>query len=209
MALYQTDGTTARNIESAVVWRQGVVSTSTAYVDLQYDDARTAGYSFFKLVLGGLRIDGKQLALWGLQSSGTPETAGYYGGVFSQGEGTGYYYLSQQASSNTFSNHGFFPISATKIGAEANVYLGHYTIYITDPIASAITGIPSNGGAYPNVWWQGTHRLDGSLASNTQGGGVNNRFNSHYGVRFGAHDGSTAMDRCTYILTAYKEGGQY
>ena len=26
---------------------------------------------------------------------------------------------------------------------------------------------------------------------------------------FGAHDGSTNMNRCTYILTAYKEGGQY
>ena len=206
MPLYQTDGTTARNVESAVVWRQGVVSTGTAYVDLQYGDARTAGYSFFKLVLGGVRIPSKELALWGLKSSGTPETAGYYGGVFSQGEGTGYHYLSQQASSNPYTSHGFFPISAKKVGGEANTYLGYYTIYISDPINTAITGI---AGAYPNVWWQGTHRLDGSLASNTQGGGVNNRFSAHYGVRFGASDGSTAMDRCTYVLTAYKEGGQY
>ena len=88
-------------------------------------------------------------------------------------------------------------------------YILVITIYIADPVATAITGIPSNGGAFPNVWWQGTHRTATSLAANIQGGGVNNRFNSHYGIRFGAHDGSTAMDRCTYVLTAYKEGGQY
>jgi len=28
-------------------------------------------------------------------------------------------------------------------------------------------------------------------------------------VRFGTHDGSTNMDRCTYVLTAYKSGGGY
>ena len=209
MALIQTDGTTARTIESAVVWRQGVVSTGTAYVDLQYSDARTAGYSFFKLVLGGVRCQSKNLALWGLNSSGTPQTSGYYGGVFAHGEGSNYYYLSQQASSDRFNNHSHFPISALRNGEEAGVYLGHYTIYISDPTDSAITGIPNNGGAYPNVWWQGTHRVGGSLASNVQGGGVNNRFSAHYGVRFGASDGSTAMDRCTYVLTAYKGGGGY
>tara|TARA_R100000734_G_scaffold14568_1_gene10738 strand:+ start:705 stop:1325 length:621 start_codon:yes stop_codon:yes gene_type:complete len=206
MPLFQTDGSTARNIESAVVWRQGTVSSGTAYVDLQYSDARTAGYSFFKLVLAGVRIPSKQLAMWGLKSSGTPETAGYYGGTFSHGEGSGYNYLSQQASSNNFNNYNYFPISATREGAEDNIYLGNYTIYITDPIGSNITGIPA---AYPNVWWQGTHRLTGPLASNTQGGGVNNRRSAHYGVRFGTHDGTTNMDRCNYVLTAYKEGGQY
>ena len=209
MPLYQTDGTTARNVESAVVWRQGVVSSGTAYVDLQYDDARTAGYSFFKLVLGGLRIPSKQLALWGLKGSGTPETAGYYGGVFAHGEGNNYHHLSQQVSSERFNNHAYFPISALRTGNESSVYLGNYTIYIGDATDSAITGIPSNGGAFPNVWWQGTHRVDGSLASNVQGGGVNNRFSAHYGVRFGASDGSTAMDKCTYVLTAYKSGGGY
>ena len=206
MPLFQTDGSTARNIESAVVWRQGTVSTGTAYVDLQYSDARTAGYSFFKLVLAGVRCQSKNLALWGLNSSGTPQTAGYYGGVFAHGEGSNYYYLSQQASSNNFNNYNYFPISAIRDGAEDNIYLGNYTIYISDPIGSNITGIPA---AYPNVWWQGTHRLTGSIASNTQGGGVNNRRSAHYGIRFGAEDGSTAMDRCNYILTAYKEGGQY
>lgn len=206
MPLFQTDGSTARNIESAVVWRQGTVSSGTAYVDLQYSDARTAGYSFFKLVLIGVRIPSKQLALWGLKSSGTPETNGYYGGVFSHGEGSGYHHLSQQASSNNFNNYNYFPISAIRDGMEDNIYLGNYTIYITDSIGSNITGIPA---AYPNVWWQGTHRLNGSIASNTQGGGVNNRRSAHYGIRFGAEDGSTAMDRCNYVLTAYKEGGQY
>jgi len=209
MPLYQTDGTTARNIESAVVWRQGIVSSGTAYVDLQYSDARTAGYSFFKLVLAGVRIPSKKLAMWGLKSSGTPETAGYYGGIFSHGEGNNYHYLSDQVTSDRFNNYGHFPISAIRDGQEASVYLGYYTIYISDPIVSAITGIPNNGAAYPNVWWQGTHRLSGSLASNTQGGGVNNRFSAHYGVRFGTHDGSTNMDRCTYVLTAYKSGGGY
>jgi len=207
MPLYQTDGSTARNIESAVVWRQGVVSSGTAYIDLQYSDARTAGYGFFKLVLQGVRIPTKELVLWGLRSAGTPETAGYYGGVFAHGENGAH--LSTQSHSDRFHNHNFFPLSAKRNGEEASVYLGHYTIYISDPIASAITSIPSGGGAYPTVWWQGSHRVSSVLAVNLQGGGVNNRFNSHYGVRFGTHDGSTNMDRCTYILTAYKEGGQY
>ena len=206
MPLLVTDGSTARNIESAVVWRQGTVSSGTAYVDLQYSDARTAGYGFFKLDLLGVRIPAKQLALWGLISSGTPETTGYFGGVFAHGEGNNYHYLSQQATSSNFNNYNYFPISAIRDGNESNIYLGNYTIYITDPIGSNITGIPA---AYPNVWWQGTHRLTGSIASNTQGGGVNNRRSAHYGIRFGAEDGSTAMDRCNYVLTAYKEGGQY
>ena len=206
MPLYTTDGTTARQQNTEVVWAQGTVSSGTAYVDLQYSDARTAGYSLFKLVLLGVRIPGKQLALWGLKSSGTPETNGYYGGVFAHGEGSGYYYLSQQASSSNFNNYNYFPISAIRNGLENDIYLGNYTIYISDPVGSNITGIPA---AYPNVWWQGTHRLSGSVASNTQGGGVNNRRSAHYGVRFGAQDGSTAMDRCNYVLTAYKEGGQF
>ena len=207
MPLYQTNGTTARTIESAVVWRQGVVSSSTAYVDLQYSDARTAGYSFFKLVLMGVRIPSKELVMWGLRSAGTTETNGYYGGIFAHGEGGAH--LSNISHSASFNNHNFFPLSANRTGTELGVYLGHYTIYISDPIASAITGIPNNGGAFPTVWWQGSHRLSTVLAVNLQGGGVNNRFNSHYGVRFGTHDGSTNLDRCTYILTAYKEGGQY
>ena len=209
MALIQTDGTTARTIESAVVWRQGVVSTGTAYVDLQYSDARTAGYSFFKLVLSGVRIPSKQLALWGLRSAGTPETAGYYGGFFNHGEAAGS--LAQDTGtgyplSGAMNNNGYFAITAGRDGAEGGVYLGHYTIYIADPIHSSITGV---NGAYPNVWWHGTHRTTATLAANISGGGVNNRFNSHYGVRFGANDGSTAMDRCTYVLTAYKGGGGY
>ena len=206
MPLYTTDGTTARQQNTEVVWAQGTVSSGTAYVDLQYSDARTAGYSFFKLVLLGVRIPAKQLALWALKSSGTPETNGYYGGVFSHGEGGGYHYLSQQASSSNFNNYNYFPISAIRTGLENSIYLGNYTIYISDPVGSNITGIPA---AYPNVWWQGTHRLSGSIASNTQGGGVNNQRSAHYGIRFGAQDGSTAMDRCNYVLTAYKEGGQY
>ena len=206
MPLYTTDGTTARQQNTEVVWAQGTVSSGTAYVDLQYSDARTAGYSFFKLVLLGVRIPSKQLALWGLKSSGSPETNGYYGGVFSHGEGGGYHYLSDQASSSNFNNYNYFPISAIRTGLENSIYLGNYTIYISDPVGSNITGIPA---AYPNVWWQGTHRLSGSIASNTQGGGVNNQRSAHYGIRFGAQDGSTAMDRCNYVLTAYKEGGQF
>ena len=212
MPLYQTDGTTARNIESAVVWRQGVVTTGTAYVDLQYSDARTAGYGFFKLVLAGVRCPSKVFALWGLTGAGTAETAGYYGGVFNHGESAGS--LAQDTGtgyplSSALNNNGYFPLTAGRDGGEGSVYLGHYTIYIADPVHSSITGIPSSGGGFPNVWWQGTHRTAFTLAANIQGGGVNNRFNSHYGVRFGAHDGSTAMDRCTYVLTAFKGGGGY
>ena len=73
-------------------------------------------------------------------------------------------------------------------------------------MGSNITNI---AGAYPTVWWQGSHRISSVLAANMQGGGVNNQFNAHYGVRFGTNDGSTNMDRCNYILTAYKEGGEY
>ena len=212
MSLYQTDGTTARNVESAVVWRQGAVTSGTAFVDLQYSDARTAGYGFFKLVLAGVRCPGKVLALWGLQSSGTPETAGYFGGVFNHGESAGS--LAQDTGtgyplSSALNNNGYIPLTAGRDGAEASIYCGHYTIYISDPINTAITGIPSNGASFPNIWWHGTHRTTTTLASNISGAGINNRFNSHYGVRFGAHDGSTAMDRATYVLTAYKEGGQY
>ena len=200
MPLYQTDGSTARSVQSAVVWRQGTVSSSTAYVDLQYSDARSAGYGFFKLVLLGVRIPTKILALWGLQNSSTVTTAGYYGGVFAHGENGAH--LSNQSHSNTFNNYSYFPISALRNGEEGNIYLGHYTIYISDPVGSNITGI---NAAYPSVWWQGTHRVSSILASNIQGGGVNNRRTAHYGVRFGTHDGSTSMDRCSYVLTAYKE----
>ena len=200
MPLYQTDGSTARNIESAVVWRQGTISSGTAYVDLQYSDARAAGYGFFKLVLLGVRIPTKVLALWGMQNSSTVTTAGYYGGVFAHGENDAH--LSTQTNSNTFNNYSYFPITALRNGEESNIYLGNYTIYISDPVGSNITGI---NAAYPNVWWQGTHRVSSILASNIQGGGVNNRRNARYGVRFGTHDGSTSMDRVSYVLTAYKE----
>ena len=200
MALIQTDGTTARTIESAVVWRQGTISSGTAYVDLQYSDARAAGYGFFKLVLLGVRIPTKVLALWGMQNSSTVTTAGYYGGVFAHGENDAH--LSTQTNSNTFNNYSYFPITALRNGEESNIYLGNYTIYISDPVGSNITGI---NAAYPNVWWQGTHRVSSILASNIQGGGVNNRRNARYGVRFGTHDGSTSMDRVSYVLTAYKE----
>ena len=149
------------------------------------------------------------MALWGLRSAGTPETAGYYGGFFNHGEAAGS--LAQDTGtgyplSGAMNNNGYFAITAGRDGAEGGVYLGHYTIYIADPIHSSITGV---NGAYPNVWWHGTHRTTATLAANISGGGVNNRFNSHYGVRFGANDGSTAMDRCTYVLTAYKGGGGY
>ena len=204
MPLYQTDGSTARNIESAVVWRQGVVSSGTAYIDLQYSDARSAGYGFFKLVLMGVRIPQKELALWGLRNSSTTTTTGYYGGIFAHGENGAH--LSTSSHSDRFHNHSFFPISAKRNGEEGNVYLGHYTIYISDPVGSNITGI---NAAYPTVWWQGSHRVSSVLAANIQGGGVNNQRNARYGVRFGASDGSSNMDRCQYTLTAYKEGGQY
>ena len=201
MALYQTDGSTARHIESAVVWRQGSLSSGTAYVNLQYSDARSAGYGFFKLVLTGVRIPSKELALWALQNSSSKTTTGYYGGIFAHGENGAH--LSTSSHSDRFHNHSFFPLSAKRNGEEGNIYLGHYTIYISDPIGGNITGI---NAAYPTVWWQGSHRVSSVLAVNLQGGGVNNRFNSHYGVRFGTHDGSTNMDRCQYKLTAYKEG---
>ena len=206
MALIQTDGTTARTIESAVVWRQGTISSGTAYVDLQYDDARSAGYGFFKLVLTGVRIPQKELALWAMRNSSTVTTTGYYGGIFAHGEVDALKHLSTSSTSDRFHNHSFYPISAKRNGEEGNIYLGNYTIYISDPVGSNITGI---NAAYPNVWWQGTHRVSSVLAANIQGGGVNNQRNARYGVRFGASDGSSNMDRCQYTLTAYKEGGQY
>ena len=78
-----------------------------------------------------------------------------------------------------------------------------------DPFITGGSNITGINAAYPSVWWQGTHRVSSILASNIQGGGVNNRRNAHYGVRFGTHDGSTSMDRCSYVLTAYKGGVSY
>ena len=205
MPLYQTDGTTARNIESAVVWRQGTISSGTAYVDLQYSDAKSQGYGFFKLVLLGVRIPSKELGLWAMQNSSTVTTTGYYGGVFAHGEIDGMKHINS-TTSNRFHNHQFFPISCFRNGEEGNIYLGDYTIYISDPVGSNITGI---NAAFPTVWWQGSHRISSVLSANMQGGGVNNQRNGSYGVRFGTNDGSSNMDRCQYILTAYKEGGQY
>ena len=42
MAFYVTDGTTARQQHSGVVFAEGKVTTGTSHVDIRYDLARTA-----------------------------------------------------------------------------------------------------------------------------------------------------------------------
>lgn len=197
MPLYITDGTTARNLDSGVVWRSGDIGTTTvSYVDIQYSDARDAGYGYFILDLIAVRCPGKQLAMWAMQNSTTVTTAGYYGGHYAHGEADADI---DAATSDNMNNASYFQLSAGRNGLESNLYLGNYTIHIKDPVSTN-----SPAPAYPNVYWRGTHRLETILASNIAGGGVNNRFNAHYGVRIGSDDGSAVIDRFKYKLTAYK-----
>ena len=202
MALYVTDGSTARLTDPGIIWGQGNVQSATAYVNFEYGTARTAGYGLFNLQLSNLDVTSYQAILVPMQNSSTVETGGCYGGIFAHGEGDADL---DSATSDSFNNFRGFPLSAKRTGAESNNdYLGHYNIWISDPTV-APTG--TDFASYPNVWWQGTHRLSTVLASNVQGGGTNNRWNSHWGMRLETNDPSNnRIQSVTWKLMAYKNG---
>ncbi len=202
MALYVTDGSTSRTVDPGIIWRQGNVQSSVNNVDIEYSSARDAGYGLFNLQLSNVDVSGYQLVATPMKSSGQIETAGSYGGIFAHGEGDSDL---DAATSDSFNNNRGFPITAKRTGEESNNdYLGHYSIWISDPT------VPPTGNdyaSYPNLWWQGTHRLSGVLASNVQGGGTNNKWNSHYGIRLETNDwGNARIQSVTYKLLAYRNG---
>ena len=51
-------------------------------------------------------------------------------------------------------------------------------------------------------------RLSGTSASSVAGGGVNTG-SMNYGIRIGTDDGTTNWILGSYVLTGYKEGGQF
>jgi len=203
MPLYTTDGTTARPHKSGVVWAEGKVTSSTGYVDMRFDTARSAGFGFFKLDLTGIRLEGKQLALRGLSAANTPVTSGYFGGYYAHGENDADL---DANTSDRMHSQTHFKISADRSGEHAGRYLGHFSIYITHPVDSSITG--SVNGSRINAWWRGTMRVSSILACNIAGAGTCTG-SCDYGIRIGTHDNSTNWDLGSYCLTAYKEGGQF
>tara|TARA_B100000965_G_scaffold370269_1_gene358259 strand:+ start:649 stop:1260 length:612 start_codon:yes stop_codon:yes gene_type:complete len=202
MALYVTDGTTARTTDPGIVWGQGNVQSATAYVNFEYGTARTAGYGLFNLQLTNLDVTGYEARLTPLQNSSSVETDGCYGGVFAHGEGDADL---DAGTSGNFNNYRGFPLTAKRNGEESgNNYLGNYSIWISDPTV-APTGTDFAG--YPSVWWQGTHRLSTILAANVQGGGVNNQWTSHWGIRLESNDPTNnRIQSVTWKLMAYKNG---
>ena len=202
MPLYTTDGSTARLHRSGVVWAEGKVTSSTGYVDMRFDTARSAGYGFFKLDLTGIRIQGKQLALRGLSSANTPVNSGYFGGYYAHGENDADL---DAVTSDRMHNQSHFKISADRSGEHSSRYLGHFTIYITHPVDSSITGA---NGSRINAYWRGTMRVSSILACNIAGAGTCTG-SCDYGIRIGTHDNASNWDLGSYCLTAYKEGGQF
>ena len=204
MPLYTTDGTTARLHNTGVVWAEGKVTSSTSYVDMRFDTARSAGFGFFRLDLTGIKMEGKELALRGLSSANTPVTSGYFGGYYAHGESDAD--LDASTSGNSY-DESHFKISATHSGQHIGRYHGHFSIYITHPVDSSITTGSVNGSRI-NVYWRGTMRLSSILAANIAGAGTCTG-SCDYGIRIGTHDNSSNWDLGSYCLTAYKEGGQF
>ena len=200
MALWTTDGTTARQHRSGVVWAEGKVTSDTGYVDMRFDTARSAGFGFFRLDLTGIEMEGKELALRGLSSANTPVTNGYFGGYYAHGESDADL---DAGTSDRMHSNSHFRISASKSGDHASRYFGHFSIYITHPVDSS-----QSGKSRINVYWHGTMRVSGVLASSIAGGGVCTG-SCDYGIRIGTHDNSSNWGLGSYCLTAFKEGGQF
>jgi len=197
MALYKTDGTTAREIEGhGVVWSEGYSSTATTHFDVEYSSARTAGYGRFIIEIHNFHCNGHEMLMTPMLNSTTPDGIGCYGGYFCHGEGQG----DITTYDASFNNRRGFPISALRTGYELGQYMGNYTINISDPTVGT-------SNAFPNVWWHGTQRLTNTLASHIAGAGVHNRFNSHYGVRFETVDyTNNRILEYGYTLYALKSG---
>ena len=202
MPLLITDGTTAREQHTGVIFHEGKITSGTSHVDLRWDQARSAGYGYFTLDLSGIKCEGKELALFGLSSANTPTTIGAYQGYFAHGESIAS--LSTSGTSDNTNNGAYFRIYAARNGAHSNRYFGYFKINFVYPVDSSQTGV----NVAPSVWWHGTSRLNGTNASHVAGGGTQTQ-NMNYGIRIGTDDGSTNWTLGSYVLTGYKEGGQY
>jgi len=196
MALYITDGTTAREMEGhGVVWSEGYSTTDTSHFDVEYSSARSAGYGRFIIEIHNFYCQSNEMLMTPMLNSTTPDGIGCYGAYFVHGEGDG----NVAGYDASFNNRRGFPISGLRAGNELGNYMGNYTINISDPTQGS--------NAFPNVWWQGTHRVTSTLASHIAGAGVHNRFNAHYGVRFETVDyTNNRILEYGYTLYALKSG---
>ena len=196
MALMWTNGTTSK-VERGpgVLWAEGYSSSAVTHVDIVYNDARTAGFDKFLIEIYDLEINGYHALLTPLTASNNVSANGCYGGYEVYGEG------GTNTHGVNYNNRRGFPLTGTYDGLELGSYKGHYTVHVSDPV------LPSNtNSAYPNVWWHGTQRLSGSLASRIAGGGVHNRFSAHYGLRLESNDTSNArILEYGYALYAYRD----
>jgi len=202
MPLHVTDGSTARQQRTGVVWAEGKVTSDTGYVDMRFDTAISAGYGFFKLDLTGIEIEGKQLALRGLSAHNTPVTSGYFGGYYAHGENDADL---DAGTSDRMHSQSHFRISADRSGEHASRYFGHFSIYIIRSVDSSQTNA---NASRINVFWQGTMRVSSVLSSSIAGGGTCTG-SCDYGIRIGTHDNTSNWGLGSYCLTAFKEGGQF
>ncbi len=202
MAFYVTDGTTARQQNSGVVFVEGKVTTPTSYVDIRYDQAVAAGYGFFTLDLTGIFVQAKEFTIRGLTAANTPATSGHYGGYYAHGESDA---AIDANTSGNMSNQAYWSLTAGRDGLHLGRYLGHWRVYLTFPVDSSITAV---NGSRPNIWWRGTCRMTTINSSNIAGAGTATASND-YGIRIGTDDGTANWDLGSYCLTGYKEGGQF
>lgn len=202
MPLLITDGTTAREQHTGVIFHEGKITSGTSHVDLRWDQARSAGYGYFTLDLSGIKCEGSEFVMRGLSAANTPTTQGAFQGYFAHGESIAS--LSNSSTSGGSNNAAYFRIYAARDGAHSNRYFGYFRVNIVFPVDSSQTG----ANVAPSVWWHGTSRLNGTNASHVAGGGTQTQSMS-YGIRIGTDDGSTNWTLGSYVLTGYKEGGQY
>lgn len=196
MALMWTNGTTSKEERGpGILWQEAYSTTATSHVDIVYNDARTAGFDRFTIEIYDLECTGYHPLLTPMTGSNAISTNGCYGGYEVYGEG------GVGSLGTNYNNRRGFPISGIKDGAELGSYKGHYTINVSDPVNNS-----GQSSAYPSVWWHGTHRLNTSFASRIGGGGVHNKFNSHYGLRLETNDPSNnRIIEYGYALYAYRD----
>lgn len=202
MPLLITDGTTAREQHTGVIFHEGKITSGTSHVDLRWDQARTAGYGYFTLDLSGIKCEGSEFVIRGLSAANTPTTQGSFQGYFGHGESIAS--LTNSATSGGSNNAAYFRIFASRDGNHAGRYFGYFRVNIVFPVDSSQT----SANVAPSVWWHGTSRLSSINATHVAGGGTQTQSMS-YGIRIGTDDGSTNWTLGSYVLTGYKEGGQY
>ena len=201
MALFVTDGTTARQQRTGVVFAEGKISSAVAYIDVDWRAARTAGYGYFTLDIQNVEFESDELALWQLSAANTPVTTGYYGGFYADGESDADL---DAGTSHSMVSSAYFKLSANNNGDHLNRYFGNFTIYAIYSVDSSQT---NNNTARVSTYWKGTSRVSSVDAASISGGGVCTG-GADYGLRFGTGGGST-MSLGSYCLTGFKEGGQF